>query len=61
MSYPEILRLRNCPDCGTNLVAAEVLLPETCEPGAFHSRLLGILNDGAVTGWKCPDCEHTLP
>jgi hypothetical protein len=56
------LLLRQCPHCGTNLVDAEFLIPHTCEPGAFHSRLLGVRNPGCdLTGWKCPDCSHVLP
>jgi hypothetical protein len=56
------LLLRQCPHCETNLVDAELLLAHTCEPGAFHSRLLGVRDPGGdVTGWKCPDCSHLLP
>lgn len=61
MSIPTLL-LRQCPHCGTNLVDAELLIPHTCEPGVFHSRLLGVRDpSGDVAGWKCPDCSHVLP
>lgn len=57
MVYPCALQTKQCPHCGSNLVDSELLLPETCEPGAFHSRLLGVLTpDNKVAGWKCPDC-----
>ena len=56
------LVLRQCSHCGTNLVDADLLLAHTCEPGAFHSRLLGVRDPGGnVAGWKCPDCSHVLP
>jgi predicted RNA-binding Zn-ribbon protein involved in translation (DUF1610 family) len=60
MPYPTILHRKQCPHCGTNLVAAEMLLPHTCEPGAFHSRLLGILENSKVVSWQCPDCMKEL-
>ena len=56
MSYPAVLHCKQCPHCGTNLVAAEVLLPHTCEIGAFHSRLLGVRENDKIVSWQCPDC-----
>jgi hypothetical protein len=56
MPYPTILHCKQCPHCCTNLIASEMLLPDTCEPGAFHSRLLGCLEDNKIVSWKCPDC-----
>ena len=37
------LSWRNCPACHCSLVDAEISDPMkfTCEPGAFHSKLLG--------------------
>lgn len=45
------LTWRNCPKCGVNLVDAEIseALKHTCEPEAFHSRLLGDRDDHT---WK---------
>jgi len=59
------LRWRNCPSCKCNLVDAEIsdALKYTCEPGAFHSRLLGGRNPetNEMEYWKCPDCCTVYP
>lgn len=55
------LTWRNCPKCGVSLVDAEIseTLKFTCEPGAFHSSLLGIRDKQTweIKHWKCPECE----
>jgi phage FluMu protein Com len=55
------LSWRNCPSCKTNLVDDEILesLKHTCEPGAFHSKLLGGRNKETwkMEYWKCPECK----
>lgn len=59
------LKWRNCPSCKSNLVDAEISDPlkHTCEPGAFHSRLLGGINLDTleIQYWKCPDCKTAFP
>lgn len=56
---------RNCPSCRCNLVDAEISDPLkfTCEPGAFHSKLLGGRNPETweMEYWKCPDCKTVFP
>lgn len=56
---------RNCPSCKVSLVDAEIsdTLKFTCEPGAFHSRLLGgrNLDTWEMEYWKCPDCRTVFP
>ena len=59
------LTWRNCPSCKCNLVDAEISdsLKFTCEPGAFHSKLLGGRNPETweMEYWKCPDCNTVFP
>lgn len=52
---------RNCPNCKCNLVDAEIsdAIKFSCEPGAFHSKLLGGRNPDTweMECWKCPECN----
>ena len=55
------LTWRDCPSCKQSLVDAEISDPLkfTCEPGAFHSKLLGGRNPETwkMEYWKCPHCQ----
>lgn len=59
------LFFRDCPSCHTNLIDAEISTPikRFCEPGAFHSRLLGGRDPetGKLEYWECPDCGAVFP
>lgn len=56
------LELRDCPLCRVSWVGGEVSAPikQFCEPGAFHSRLLGLRDpkSGSLSYWQCPDCDQ---
>lgn len=59
------LTWRNCPSCKCTLVDAEISesLKHTCEPGAFHSKLLGGRNPETweMEYWKCSECKTVYP
>lgn len=59
------LSWRNCPACHCSLVDAEISdsMKFTCEPGAFHSKLLGGRNPDTweMEYWKCPECNSVFP
>jgi len=59
------LSWRNCPACHCSLVDAEISDPMkfTCEPSAFHSKLLGGRNPDTweMEYWKCPECKSVFP
>ncbi len=63
--YHEPITWRNCPSCNASLVDAEIsdALKHTCEPGAFHSKLLGGRNPDTweMEYWKCPECNTVYP
>lgn len=50
----------HCPLCEKSLVAAPISEPikQYCEPGAFHSALIGELHPVTLEleWWKCPHC-----
>jgi hypothetical protein len=59
--FDDPLKWRKCSSCKGNLVDAEIseALQFTCEPGAFHSKLLGGRNPDTwqMEYWKCPHCN----
>lgn len=59
------LQWRECPVCRISWIDAEISeqIARFCEPGAFHSRLLGGRNEetGEIELWKCPDCGEVFP
>lgn len=65
MTYKDITKLENCPECGTNWVDQPIpeKYRENYSAPYFYSRVVGVemIDEDFISYFQCPDCNHQFP